>query len=366
MDVWWGGSPPPAFAPSFTKSCWRPVFACERTCLTRWWRFDAMFVMIAVAVWACALVIWWICSNAFRHSDLDKLKSRLIGSSKTKAVKVASGGGSGGSLIHTEEKNMLLATKFLRRFQLQSKLQEMLEQAGMKWSTHRLVNTCLVAVVAVWALAWVFLPDQFHRFSYLPALVAGALPVLFVMRKRKARLRRFEELFPDSLEFVSRSMRAGHAFSVSLEMIHREFQEPLAGEFPRTFEEHNLGLPLDVALQKLAKRVPSLDVHFFVSAVLLQKRTGGNLAEILDKLAYVIRERFKLRGRIRAVSAHGRMTAAALSAIPAAVAILMFYTNPDYVKFFFKDETGNIMLGCAVFLQLVGYLIMKKIVNIEV
>ena len=116
------------------------------------------------------------------------------------------------------------------------------------------------------------------------------------MRKRKARLRRFEELFPDSLEFVSRSMRAGHAFSVSLEMIHREFQEPLAGEFRRTFEEHNLGLPLDVALQKLAKRVPSLDVHFFVSAVLLQKRTGGNLAEILDKLAYVIRERFKLRG----------------------------------------------------------------------
>ncbi len=93
-------------------------------------------------------------------------------------------------------------------------------------------------------------------------------------------------------------MRAGHAFSVSLEMIHREFQEPLAGEFRRTFEEHNLGLPLDVALQKLAKRVPSLDVHFFVSAVLLQKRTGGNLAEILDKLAYVIRERFKLRGRI--------------------------------------------------------------------
>jgi tight adherence protein B len=323
-----------------------------------------MFVMIAIAVWACALVIWWICSNAFRHSDLDKLKSRLIGSSKTKAAKVASGGSS--SLIHSEERNVLLATKFLRRFQLQSKLQEMIEQAGMKWSTHRLVNTCLLAVVAVWALAWVLLPDQFHRFSYLPALVAGALPVLYVIRKRRARMRRFEELFPDSLEFVSRSMRAGHAFSVSLEMIHREFQEPLAGEFRRTFEEHNLGLPLDVALQKLAKRVPSLDVHFFVSAVLLQKRTGGNLAEILDKLAYVIRERFKLRGRIRAISAHGRMTGIALSCIPIGVAVLMFYTNPDYVRFFFLDDTGNIMLGCAVVLQIIGYLIMKNITNIEV
>jgi tight adherence protein B len=320
--------------------------------------------MIALAVWACAMVVWWMCSNAFRHSDLDKLKSRLTGSSKTRTAKSAPS--AGGSLIHIEEKNVLLATKFLKRFQLQSKLHELIEQAGMKWSTHRLVNTSLVAVVAVWAVGWVLLPDQLRRYGWLPALLAGALPLLYVIRKRKARMRRFEELFPDSLEFVSRSMRAGHAFSVSLEMIHREFQEPLAGEFRRTFEEHNLGLPLDVALQKLAKRVPSLDVHFFVSAVLLQKRTGGNLAEILDKLAYVIRERFKLRGRIRAISAHGRMTGIALSCIPIGVAVLMFYTNPDYVRFFFLDDTGNIMLGSAVFLQLVGYLIMKRITNIEV
>jgi tight adherence protein B len=322
-----------------------------------------MFVMIAIAVWACAMVVWWICSNAFRHSDLDKLKSRLIGTSKAKTAKSAAGGS---SLIHSEEKNVLLATKFLRRFQLQSRLQEMIDQAGMKWSTHRLVNTCLVAVVAVWAMCWMLLPGQLQRFSYVPALLAGALPVLYVIRKRTARLRRFEELFPDSLEFVSRSMRAGHAFSVSLEMIHREFQEPLAGEFRRTFEEHNLGLPLDVALQKLSKRVPSLDVHFFVSAVLLQKRTGGNLAEILDKLAYVIRERFKLRGRIRAISAHGRMTGIALSCIPIGVAVLMFYTNPDYVKFFFFDDVGNMMLGGALFLQITGYIVMRQITKIEV
>ncbi|MBV9771654.1 MAG: type II secretion system F family protein [Bryobacterales bacterium] len=323
-----------------------------------------MFVLVAVAVWACALVIWWICSNAFRHSDADKLKSRLLGTSKRKTAKPSSVGA--GSLIHAEQKNVLLATKFLRRFQLQTKLQEMIEQAGMKWSTHRLVNTTLLAVVAAWALAWVLLPDQFRRFSYGPALLAGALPTLYVIRKRKARMSKFEELFPDSLEFVSRSMRAGHAFSVSLEMIHREFQEPLSGEFRRTFEEHNLGLPLDVALQKLARRVPLLDVHFFVSAVLLQKRTGGNLAEILDKLAYVIRERFKLRGRIRAISAHGRMTGIALSCIPIGVAVLMFYANPDYVKFFFTDEVGNIMLGCAVVLQVAGYIVMKQITKIEV
>ena len=202
--------------------------------------------------------------------------------------------------------------------------------------------------------------------AVVTGLAAGSGPFIYAYFKRRTRLRRFEEIFPDALEFVSRSMRAGHAFSVSLEMIHREFQEPVSSEFRRTFEEHNLGLPIEFALQKLAQRVPSLDVHFFVSAVLLQKRTGGNLAEILDKLAYVIRERFKLRGRIRAVSAHGRMTATALSCIPIAVAVLMFYTNPEYVKFFFTDDVGNMMLGGAVFLQVVGYIIMKKIVNIEV
>jgi len=322
-----------------------------------------MFVIIAIAVWVCALVIWWVCSNAFRHSDLDKLKSRLLGTSKAKKTKTV---GQNASLIQTEEKGGLLATRLLKRYQLQTKFQEMLEQAGMRWSTHRLVNTCLIACVAGWALAWVLLPGQFQRFAYVPALAAGSLPLLFVMRKRKARMRRFEELFPDSLEFVARSMRAGHAFSVSLEMIHREFQEPLSGEFRRTFEEHNLGLPLDVALQKLAKRVPSLDVHFFVSAVLLQKRTGGNLAEILDKLAYVIRERFKLRGKIRAISAHGRMTGAALSCIPIGVAVIMFYVNPDYVRFFFLDDVGNIMLACAVVLQIIGYAIMRQITKIEV
>jgi tight adherence protein B len=321
-----------------------------------------VFVVIAIVVWACALLVWWACSNAFRHSDMDKLKSRLLGSSKPKRAKTSVMG----ALIQQDETNKLLALKFLQRFQLQTKLQELLEQGGLKWTTHKLVNISLVAVVAGWAAAWLILPGQFRKGSYLVAVACGALPLVYVIRKRNARMRRFEELFPDSLEFVARSMRAGHAFSVSLEMIQREFQEPLAGEFRRTFEEHNLGLPLDVALQKLAQRIPSLDVHFFISAVLLQKRTGGNLSEILDKLAYVIRERFKLRGRIRAISAHGRMTGTALTCIPIGVAVLMFYTNPDYVKFFFLDDVGNIMLGAAVALQIVGYTIIKQIVKIEV
>ncbi|MGA3187461.1 MAG: type II secretion system F family protein [Bryobacteraceae bacterium] len=321
------------------------------------------FVIVIIGIWAAAMLAWFMISKYFKSSDLDRIKARLSGTSKAKKKKSGKPGEASVMQQDTGPKNRV-AQKIVDRFQLGPKIGIFLEQAGMKWAPARLVHTCILAFAAGFIFGWMLTSSLIMALALAAIVSCG--PIIWIWRKRKSRLYRFEELFPDALEFVSRSMRAGHAFSVSLEMIHREFQEPIAGEFRRTFEEHNLGLPIEIALQKLATRVPSLDVHFFVSAVLLQKRTGGNLAEILDKLAYVIRERFKLRGRIRAVSAHGRMTAAALSAIPAAVAVLMFYTNPDYVKFFFKDETGQIMLGSAVFLQMVGYLIMKKIVNIEV
>jgi tight adherence protein B len=323
------------------------------------------FLILAIIVWAVFLVVWLLVSRYYRSADLTKIKDRLTGTAKP-AKKKDGKSVAGQSVIHTEvsAKNKL-AELLVQKYQLGPKIVTLLEQAGLRWAPAHLVHLCLVSFGGGLAVAWIMLPVP-HALALVIGLAAGSGPFLYVWMKRNARLKRFEELFPETLEFIARSMRAGHAFSASLEMIHREFQEPIAGEFKRAFEEHNLGLPVEVALQKLATRVPSLDVHFFVSAVLLQKRTGGNLAEILDKLAYVIRERFKLRGRIRAVSAHGRMTATALSAIPVVVAILMFYTNPDYVKFFFSDDVGNIMLGVAVALQLVGYAIMKKIVNIEV
>jgi len=324
------------------------------------------FLAIMVAVWAVAMVAWFLVSKYFKSSDIDRVKARLLGTSRAKAVKGKKGSPAEKQVIlnRTDNKNQF-AQAVVEKYQLGPKLGTLMEQAGLNWPPARVVNLSIMTFGSALAIGWIFLPIP-KLVTLVVALVASALPWVYVIRKRKVRLHKFEELFPETLEFVSRSMRAGHAFSVSLEMIHREFPEPISSEFRRTFEEHNLGLPIEVALQKLAKRVPSLDVHFFVSAVLLQKRTGGNLAEILDKLAYVIRERFKLRGRIRAVSAHGKMTATALSLIPVAVAVLMFYTNPEYVKFFFTDDVGQIMLGSAVVLQLIGYGIMQKIVNIEV
>lgn len=322
------------------------------------------FIFTVVGIWLLALAVWLVLSKSVRNADMDRIKGRLMGKQQKKAK---SSNLEEPALFTVEEPAKgKIVLGILERYKLNEKLKQLLEQAGLKWNPGRFIHSCMAFFIGAYVIMYFVLSDSARPLAIFIAIFAGFLPLLHVLRLKGKRIRAFEEIFPDSLEFISRSMRAGHAFSVSLEMIHREFPEPLAGEFRRTFEEHNLGLPLDVALQSFAKRVPLLDVHFFVSAVLLQKRTGGNLAEILDKLAYIIRERFKLRGRIRAISAHGKLTGIALTCIPIGVAIMMFFTNPDYVKFFFQDETGNLMIGIAVFLQITGYLIMKKIVTIEV
>ncbi len=322
-----------------------------------WW-----FVITLIAVWVLSILIWTVLSKALQKTDVDRIKGRLLGGTKKAEAKAASPA----AILHQERDAGKLISHLLKRYNLLPYLEQLIEQGGLKWHPVRTVHSCLGLFIAAFFAAWLALPAHLRNLGFLAGLIAGSLPILYLLRTRKKRLHRFEGQFPESLEFVARSMRAGHAFAVSLEMIHREFEEPLAGEFRRTFEEHNLGLPLEFALQKFAKRIPSLDVHFFVSAVLLQKRTGGNLAEILDKLAYIIRERFKLRGRIRAISAHGKMTGTALTCIPLAVGVLMFFANPDYVKFFFTDEIGNMMLGGAVGLQVIGYMVIRKIVKIEI
>ena len=322
-----------------------------------------MFWLWLIALWVAALGCWAVVTRVMRASDVTRFRSRLLGSAAGKPKKEAARP----DLLPKQNMDSgRIVLGLLQRLRLHARLREGIEQAGLKWPVARLMHACLALFLAFYAACWYLVPPAWRSAAWVAGAAAGSLPVFFVLRKRTRRLRHFEEQFPDSLEFVARSMRAGHAFSVSLEMLHREFHDPLAGEFRRTFDEHNLGMPLDVALEKLARRIPLMDVHFFVSAVMLQKRTGGNLAELLDKLAHLIRERFKLRGRIRAVSAHGRMTGGALSTIPLVVALMMFWVNRDYVTFFVTDPTGIKMAASAVGLQLIGYGVIRKIVNIEV
>jgi tight adherence protein B len=312
-----------------------------------------------------AVGAWFVVSRYAKSSDFDRLKNRLVGAPKKKNQKKTAGVGGQQQVIHQEDttKNQF-AQQLVNKYQWGPKLAEFLEQAGLRMSAARFVHLTIVLFMGGVAFGWLMLPSP-NRWRF-----CWELP-----RQRALHVRPHEAQSPaeevrGNLPGHARVRLALDARGARIFGVARNDPSRISGarfeRVPRTFEEHNLGLPIEVALQKLAKRIPSLDVHFFVSAVLLQKRTGGNLAEILDKLAYVIRERFKLRGRIRAVSAHGKMTATALSCIPIAVAVLMFYTNPDYVKFFFLDEVGNYMLAAAVGLQIIGYLVMQKIVKIEV
>ena len=259
-----------------------------------------------------------------------------------------------------------LATRLLEHMRLKQKAERLLETAALKWGSAGLIHRSVALFLAAFVAVTLFARNSQPLIALAAGALASWLPLAYARRKAASRIRKFEEQFPDCLEFISRSMRAGHAFSVSLEMVYREFSEPLAAEFRRTFEEQNLGQPLEIVLKKLSQRIPSMDVQFFVSAVLLQKRTGGNLAELLDKLAHIIRERFKLRARVRAISAQGLMSGRILASIPLAVAALMFVVNPQYARFFVDDPMGHKLVAGALGLELVGYMIIKKIVIIEV
>ena len=257
------------------------------------------------------------------------------------------------------------AARLLERIRVKEAASRMLEAAALKWTPAGLLHRSLAVFLAAFGAVTLATSNAFPLVALGVGMLAGSVPLLYVRRVARGRVTAFEEQFPDCLEFISRSMRAGHAFSVALEMAHKEFSDPMSAELRHAFEEQNLGQPLDIVLRKLSQRVPSMDVQFFVSAVLLQKRTGGNLAELLDKLAYIIRERFKLRARIRAVSAQGLMSGRILSAIPVGVGVLMFVVNPSYARFFIDDPMGHQLAAAALGLQVMGYLIIRKIVTIE-
>jgi tight adherence protein B len=260
----------------------------------------------------------------------------------------------------------VLATRLLEGLKLKEKAERLLETADLSWGAAGLIHRTVAGLLAGFLAVTFALRQVEPLWGLAGGALLAALPFLYVRRKARSRVHKFEEQFPDCLEFIARSMRAGHAFSVSLDLVNKEFSDPLAAEFRRAFEEQNLGQPMEIVLKKLGQRIPSMDVSFFVSAVLLQKRTGGNLSELLDKLAHIIRERFKLRARIRSISAQGVMSGRIIAAIPACIGGMMFVINRPYAQFFIDDPMGQKLLGAALGLQLIGFVIIRKIVTIEV
>lgn len=258
-------------------------------------------------------------------------------------------------------------TQMLSRFNFAKKMEAEIQHAGLTTS----VSTVLIQVVVLAAIGavvgakmnWLMFPGLSAAGL---AFLLGIVPYANIRRQKNKRLGAFEEQFPEGLEFLARAMRAGHAFSMSLEMLSEESPQPLGNEFRKVFNEHNLGLPIETALTNLTERVPLLDVKFFVSSVLLQRETGGNLAEILTKLAFVMRERFKLKGAVKAASAHGRITGSILTLMPVALAFGLLFIAPGYLQSMANDPTGRIMIAAVVVMVIIGHFVIKKIVAIKV
>jgi tight adherence protein B len=243
-------------------------------------------------------------------------------------------------------------------------LRRLLDQADVSISPTHLVALMLGLGIAGTAIP----PAIGWHLAIGPGLglILAFLPLLWLLWKRKRRMAAFAKQLPEALELVARALRAGHSLSSGIHLVAEEMNDPIAGEFTRVFEEQNLGVALEDAMNSMTERVPNLDLRFFATAVILQRQTGGDLAEILDKIGYLIRERFKIYGQIQALTGEGRLSGIVLLAMPPALFLFMLRLNYDYVMLLFRDPLGLKMLAGALALQLLGALVIRKIVNIKV
>jgi tight adherence protein B len=253
---------------------------------------------------------------------------------------------------------------FLRRSERVSLLQKMLAQGNVDVRAGNFLMLCAVSALVFAVIA--FLVGGALLFGWVGALLGFFIPYAYASHRRSKRFQKFEETFPEAIDTLARAVRAGHAFTTALEMIATEVSEPVAGEFRQLFEEQKFGLPVRDALLNLTDRIPLVDVKFFVTAVMLQRETGGNLAEILDNLSYVIRERFKILRQVRVHTAQGRLTMLLLMALPPTIVVTMLIINPGFIQPLFTEWLGHAAIVVGITLQTLGYFVIRKIIKIQV
>jgi tight adherence protein B len=249
----------------------------------------------------------------------------------------------------------------LARQQLTGRLQHMIDTAGVSLTPGAVVLACCFSAVLFYVI--------FSRTPVLVgvamALVGGCVPILLLRYAQKTRERKFEEVFPDAIETISRALRAGHSLTTGIAIAADEVGEPVSSEFKLLYDWQNYGRPLDEALRAFAERAPSLDARFFVTAVLTQRETGGNLSEVLDNLVAVIRDRFAVKRQVRVLTAQGRLSGWILAAAPPVLAGLLLLINPDHFTKFVHDPFGLQLLAGAAVLQIIGTLVIRRIVDVE-
>jgi tight adherence protein B len=252
----------------------------------------------------------------------------------------------------------------LANFKFTERLQQILLQANINWSAPKLLlNQTLVASIGLAALTLARLPIAVGLGFVVATYV---FPVLWLLQRRKSRLSKFAKQLPDMFELLSQALRAGHSLASGMQLISQELPDPAGTEFGRVFHEQNLGLKIEDALLNMANRMDILDVRLFVTAVLIQRQTGGDLAEVLDKISGVIRERIKLHGTVQALTAEGRLSGYVLLALPFVVFGAMLKINFEYAETLWKNPIGQMMSMFAIVSMLMGWMMIKKIINIKV
>jgi len=243
-------------------------------------------------------------------------------------------------------------------------LKVLLEQADLNWTPATFITISVGLAAALASSAYILAQNPV---AVTAAALAGLwFPVMYVKRLKNRRIRRFEEQFPEAIDLLGRSMRAGHAFPTGLKVVAEESQEPMAAEFRQIFDEQKFGLPLEDSLLGLADRIDLVDVRIFVTAILIQREVGGNLAEILDKISYTIRERFTLQRQIRVYTAQGRLTGYILAALPILLGLTITAMNPTYMAILFEDPMGKVLIAAAAVLQFLGFVLIRRIIDIEI
>jgi tight adherence protein B len=258
----------------------------------------------------------------------------------------------------------------LRRSEQVSRLQIILDQAGLSIRAGNLLILCLISAALFGATAYI-IAEPLQSREVLLITLAGMLlglifPYSYATWQRARRFQKFEALFPEAIDTLARAVRAGHAFTMALEIVSNELGEPVATEFRKLYEEQKYGMPVRDALINLTERMPLVDVKFFVTAVMLQRETGGNLAELLDNLSYVIRERFKILRQVKVYTAQGRLTMMLLMGMPPVIVVAMLVMKAEFIQPLFADEIGHSFIAAAITLQTVGYFVIRRIIRIQV
>lgn len=252
----------------------------------------------------------------------------------------------------------------LVKLEISSRIKRMIDQADLNITVMRLV--LFSGIAGTLGFLAVSMISVSYVLMTLCGIIAAVAPFVYISAKRKKRLNKFLQLLPDALDLMSRGLSAGHAFTESLHMVATEMPEPIATEFRKTYEEQNLGLSLKLALENFVQRMPLLDLRMCVTAVLIQRETGGNLSELLEKVAHTIRERFRIMEDLKTLTLSSRWSAWLLCALPIFLAIYISVMNPNYMDVMWRDPRGHWLIAAAVIMQLLGMLMVQKIMKIKI